>query len=406
MVNHPSRPPEPGSLVEIEDRDGRFAGRGIYNRRSRIALRILTDDPDEMLDAPFFRRRIGTALRFRREALKLDTVTDAYRIVHAEADGLSGLVIDRLGPAVVVQLYSVGYAKIMDWILGALSEILPECQPIVRAVARAEAQEGVDMRNCETPLGGLPPIIITTHGLKMRVDLKSGHKTGFFLDQRDNRRLLASLAAGKEVLDLCCYTGGFALAALKQGAKSAVGVDLDEEALPIARENARLNGLSAEFVHANIFDYLRKCVAEKRQFDVVVLDPSKQAQVREEIPRALAMYRDMNTLAMQVVRPGGILLTCSCSGLVDEPQFLAQLHRAAVIAGCDLQIFCISGAAPDHPFTTSFPEGRYLKAVFARVNPSAAYALHPEMRTFQLRQQHGQGKENLLQRRGERRERK
>jgi 23S rRNA (cytosine1962-C5)-methyltransferase len=295
-------------------------------------------------------------------------------------------VIDRFGSVAVVQLYSAGYVRIMDWITGALRELLPECRCVVRAMERVEKQEGIQMRQCETPVEDLPEIIITSHGLRMRVDMKSKHKTGFFLDQRDNRERLASLAAGAEVLDLCCYTGGFALAALKHGAMSAVGVDLDEEALPVARENAKLNGVMAEFVHANIFDYMRKCVADKKQFDVVVLDPAKLAQVREEVPRALAMYRDMNALAMQVTRPGGILLTCSCSGLVGEPEFLAELHRAATIAGCDLQIFCISGAAPDHPFTTAFPEGRYLKAVFARVNPSPAFALHSELRTFQLRQ--------------------
>jgi 23S rRNA (cytosine1962-C5)-methyltransferase len=406
MVNHPGRSILPGTLVEIEDRDGHFAGRGIYNPKSRIALRILTDDPNETLDADFFRRRIEEALRFRRETLKLDAVTDAYRIVHAEADGLSGLVIDRFGPVVVVQLHSAGYTRILDWITGALRALLPECRPIVRTVARVEAQEGVTMRECETPLADIPEIITTTHGLRMRVDLKSGHKTGFFLDQRDNRQRVAGLAVGAEVLDLCCYTGGFALAAIKAGAKSAIGVDLDEEALPVARENARLNGLSAEFVHANVFDYMRKCVADKRQFDVVVLDPSKLAQVREEIPRAMAMYRDMNVLAMQVTRPGGILLTCSCSGLVGEPEFLAELNRAATIVGCDLQVFHIAGAAPDHPFTASFPEGRYLKAVFARVKPSPAFALHPSLRTFQLRQRPEQSGENLPQRRRGRRERK
>lgn len=385
MLKHPAAFPAPGALVEVADRDGRFAGRGIYNPRSRIALRILTDDPNEMLDEAFFRRRIEQALRFRRETLKLDEATDAYRIVHAEADGLSGLMIDRFASVVVVQAHSAGYVKIMPWITSALRDLLPECRTVVRAAAKAEAQEGVSLKSCETPVEGLPQIVIASHGLKMRVDLKSGHKTGFFLDQRDNRLRFAGLTAGAETLDLCCYTGGFALAALKGGAKSAVGVDLDEEALPVASENARLNGLPAEFVHMNVFDYLRNCVARKRQFGAVALDPSKLAQVREEIPRALAMYRDMNALAMQVTRPGGILLTCSCSGLIGEAEFLAELSRAAAIAGCDLQIFHIDGAAPDHPFTASFPEGRYLKAVFARVYPSPGFALYPELRTFQLR---------------------
>ena len=205
--------------------------------------------------------------------------------------------------------------------------------------------------------------------LRMKVNLKTGHKTGFFLDQRENRLTLSQYCHGKEVLDCFCYTGGFAISAMLAGAKSATGIDLDEKALETAQENAQLNSVKVAFQHANVFDYLRMMNGKGMHADVVILDPAKLAGCTEEINRAHRTYGDINRLGMQAVRPGGILLTCSCSGLVSERDFLSILTRSAAEAGVVLQIFKITGASSDRPFSTIFPEGRYLKAVFARVFP-------------------------------------
>ncbi len=207
---------------------------------------------------------------------------------------------------------------------------------------------------------------IRENGLVMRVDLAVGHKTGYFLDQRDNRLLAAGLSAGRDVWDLFCYTGGFGISAAKAGAKSVVSVDLDEKALAVAEGNAKRNEVSVTYAHRNCFDFLRERTAAGETADVIIVDPAKLAAVRDEIPRALKTYNDINRLAMSAVRPGGVLVSCSCSGLVSEQQFVSVLSNAAREAGRELQIFRITGAAPDHPFRTDFPEGRYLKAVFAR----------------------------------------
>ncbi len=208
---------------------------------------------------------------------------------------------------------------------------------------------------------------IRENGLTLHVDLAAGHKTGYFLDQRENRAAVARLAAGKDVYDLFCYTGGFGLAAAKAGAKSVVSVDLDEKALAVAKGNAKTNGLDVRYEHRNCFDFLRERAASGESADLVIVDPAKLAGVRDELPRALKTYDDINRLALGCVRPGGILVSCSCSGLVSEQQFLSVLANAAGEAKVELQIFRISGAAPDHPVRSDFPEGRYLKAVFARV---------------------------------------
>jgi 23S rRNA (cytosine1962-C5)-methyltransferase len=204
--------------------------------------------------------------------------------------------------------------------------------------------------------------------LTFRVAVGSSHKTGFFLDQRDNRFALSQLTGGKRVLDLCCNTGGFGIyARARGGAGEVIGLDLDEKALELARENARLNRAQVRFVQADLFTWLRDVIPNGERFDVVVLDPAKLTRDREALDQALRKYCDMNRLALQVVAPGGIFLTCSCTGLVSEADFLESVRRASWQAGRSLQVFKIAGAAPDHPFLLHAPEGRYLKAVYARV---------------------------------------
>jgi 23S rRNA (cytosine1962-C5)-methyltransferase len=364
MVEKPATRLPGGSVVDILDRDGHWAGRGFYNGHSRIALRVLTTDPAEAIDAAFFTRRLGQAVALRRQWLRLDDVTDAYRLVFSEGDGLSGLVVDRFGPALVLEFFAAGMYRFRPAIQEALAPHYPDSTFYWFAEEHVQKQESFDCRSPEPP----PASVITEHGLRFRVAPGSKHKTGFFLDQRDNRRTLASYCAGRRVLDLCCNTGGFAVyAKALGGAEDVVGVDLDEEALALARQNANLNQARVRFVQADLFAWLRDVLPSGQRFDVVVLDPSKQTRDREALAYALKRYLDMNRLALQAVAPGGIFLTCSCTGLVGEAEFLDTVRRAAWQAGRVVQVLQVTGAAPDHPFLLHVPEGRYLKAVFCRV---------------------------------------
>jgi 23S rRNA (cytosine1962-C5)-methyltransferase len=246
----------------------------------------------------------------------------------------------------------------------ALAQHFPDCPFYWFAEEHVQKQESIDCRSPEPPVAG----VITEHGLRFRVAPGSKHKTGFFVDQRDNRKTLASFCAGKRVLDLCCNTGGFAVYAKALGqAEEVVGVDLDEQVIALAKQNANLNQAKIRFVQGDLFTWLRDILPSGQRFDVVVLDPSKQTRDREEIDFALKRYFDMNKLALQAVAPGGILLTCSCTGLISEEMFLETLRRSAWQAGRTLQILQIAGAGADHPFLVHVPEGRYLKAVFCRV---------------------------------------
>jgi 23S rRNA (cytosine1962-C5)-methyltransferase len=366
MVMHPRRRPEPGALVDVWAKGGAFVGRGIYHPDRTLAVRLLTRDPEERLDGDFIYRRLEAARRLREEILRIPEKSDSYRLIHAEADGLSGLVIDKFADVFIIEPFSAGYLGLGPLVAEALRKLYPGCRAAFRPDEKTEKTEGVSF----APLvSRCPPpdyVDIRENGLGLRVDLASGHKTGYFLDQRDNRREAAAFAAGKKVWDLFCYTGGFGLAAARAGAAEVVSVDLDEKALRAAEGNAKRNGLSVKYVHRNCFDFLRERAAGGEQADVIIVDPAKLAAVKEEIPRALKTYSDINRLAIEALRPGGILVSCSCSGLVGEAQFLSVLGGAAREAKRELQIFRVTGAAPDHPWSTDFPEGRYLKAVFAR----------------------------------------
>ncbi|CAN5322064.1 class I SAM-dependent rRNA methyltransferase [soil metagenome] len=365
MVEKPVAKPKPGSLVDIVDNTGAWVGRGFYNGHSRIALRVLTENPDEAIDAAWFAARIAAAAALRREWLHLDEVSDAGRVVHAEGDGLSGLVVDRYGDLLVVEFFSAGMFRYREWIYEALRASFPGCRFYSFAEEHVQKQESFDFRSPEAPT----PSLITEHGLKFRASPGSGHKTGFFADQRDNREFLASLCRGKRVLDICCNSGGFAIyAKARGGADEVIGIDLDEEILEVARRNAQLNDAKIRFVQSDLFPWLRDAANAGEQFDVVVLDPAKLTRDREQVIQALKKYNDMNKLAMSVVKPGGVLLTCSCTGLVSEEEFLDMIRRAAYFAGRKVQVLKVSGAGGDHPFMAHVKESRYLKAVFCRVD--------------------------------------
>ncbi len=364
MVEKPSRKVPNGSVVDVVDRTGAWVGRGFWNGHSRISLRILTRDPNQAIDAEFFRRRIAQAISLRRHVLNLDAVTDAYRLVHSEGDQLSGLVVDRFGPVLVIEFFAAGMFRFREEILKALGEQFADSRFYWFAEEHVQKQESFDCREPPAP----DAVVITEHGLRFRVAPGAKHKTGFFLDQRDNRRRLADLCSGRRVLDLCCNTGGFALYAKALGkAEEVIGLDLDEEALELARGNANLNQVRIRFVQSDLFPWLRDAITNGQRFDVVVLDPSKQTRSREELGEALKRYLDMNRLALQVVAPGGVFLTCSCTGLVREEEFLDVVRRAAWQAGRSVQVFHVSGAAGDHPWLLHVPESRYLKAVWCRV---------------------------------------
>lgn len=366
MVEKPAVRPKPGSVVEIIDREGNFAGRGFYNGHSRIALRVLTADPGETIDEAFFTRKIGEAVSLRRDVLNLDRATDAYRLIHSEGDGLSGLVVDRFADTLVIEYFSAGMFRQRDLIKGALVEHFPGANVYSFAEEHVQKQESFDFSAPAAPA----PTVIHEHGVKFHAAPGTKHKTGFFADQRDNRKTLSEFCGdGRRVLDLCCNSGGFAIYAKTiGGAGDVVGVDLDEEILGVAERNAKLNKTRVRFVQADIFAWLRDvAVINKDQYDVVVLDPAKMTRDREQVIPALKKYLDMNKLALAAVKPGGIFLTCSCTGLVSEEQFLDMLRRAAFYANRTVQVLKVTGAGPDHPFLANVPESRYLKAVFCRV---------------------------------------
>lgn len=363
LVDKPAVRPKPGSIVDVVGVDGVWIGRGFYNGHSRIALRILETDPDAVMDAAWFTAKIGEAVRLRREVLKLDEVSDAWRVVHSEGDGLSGLVVDRYGDLLVVEFFSAGMFRHREWIYDALRQHFPGARFHSFADEHVQKQESFDFRGSEPA----SPSVITEYGVKFRADPAGAHKTGFFADQRDNRQWLSQQVAGKRVLDLCCNTGGFGVYAAVRGASEVVGIDIDEDVLEIARGNAKLNDVRVRFVQADIFPWLRDAANNGERFDVVILDPAKMTRDREQVITALKKYLDMNKLALGVVKPGGLFATFSCTGLVSEEQFLDMLRRAAFYAGRTVQVLKVAGAGADHPFLAHVPESRYLKAVFCRV---------------------------------------
>lgn len=363
LVDKPVQRPKSGQIVDVVGVDGVWIGRGFYNGHSRIALRMLERDPDVQVDAAWFARKIGEAVSLRRDVLKLDQVSDAWRVVHSEGDGISGLVVDRYADLLVVEFFSAGAFRYREWIYDALRQHFPGCRFHASADEHVQKQESFDFRGSEPA----QPAVITEYGVKFRADPAGAHKTGFFADQRENRQWLSQQVEGKRVLDLCCNTGGFAVYSAVRGASEVTGIDIDEAVIEIAKGNAKLNNVRPRFVQADIFPWLRDAGQRGDLYDVVILDPAKMTRDREQVINALKKYLDMNKLALSVVKPGGLFATFSCTGLVSEEQFLDMLRRAAFYAGRTVQVLKIAGAGADHPFLAQVQESRYLKAVFCRV---------------------------------------
>ncbi len=357
-----------GDMVSVYDRDGVPFGTAIYNSQAPIALRMI-EFGAASVDESFLEQRLERAVHFRRQILKLDACTNAYRITHAEGDGLPGLIIDRLGDTAVVEFFSLAMHRRRERIEKSLLSQLDIKRVIFRADTAVQATEGFFMPAAKN--GPVAGGIITENGLRFAVDPAGGHKTGFFCDQRDNRRRLTRFTVGGQVLDLCCYSGGFGIYAAALGnAANVTAVDLDENAVDLARRNANLNKISAaryQTVHADSFPYLRQMKQNGRTFDTVILDPPKLIPQRADFADGRQAYFDLNKLAMGVVRPGGLLATCSCSGLLDISEFMNVLKGAARSAQRRVQIIQITGPGPDHPVMTEFLEGLYLKCIWCRI---------------------------------------
>ena len=369
MVERPGERIVPGSLVEVHGVDGEFIGRGMLNMQAPMAIRLLSEKPDEVIDAHWLAEKVADAVRLRRDIYRLDAVTDSYRVIHAEGDGLSGLIVDRFGDVLVVCFYSAGMWRLQHWVFDALLTQFPDAQIFAFGDDNAQKQEGFDCPAGRAPHGG-KPVTITEHDAKFFVQIGGKHKTGFFCDQRDNRKRWGELIAAtrsSSMLDLCCNSGGFAVYSGLNGATDITGVDLDEEAVDFATRNLRLNNVKAKVTQADIFPWLREAQEAGKRWDAVVLDPAKMTRSRDEVIDALKKYLDMNKLALGVVKPGGLFLTCSCTGVVSEEQFLDMLRRAAFYAGREVQVLEVRGAGPDHPWLAHVNESRYLKAVFCRV---------------------------------------
>ncbi len=353
-----------GDWVRVVDREREFVGYGFANRRSQISVRLVSFDPKSDDPAACVAERIRQAVALRRDTLALDGRTNAWRVVNSEGDGLPGLVADRYGDAIVLELFSIWPLVHAALVEPPLQEAFPGARIFLRSDSRIQDLEGFRAPADRMPKGMAE---ITDERLRFRVNL-SGHKTGAFLDQRENHKLAAAFARGRAVLDGCCYGGGFALHATAAGAAAVTGVDLDEKAIEAARENARLNkAATADWVHADLFPYLRDARRHKKKWGLVILDPPKFAANRDELKRGLDKYFDLNRAALDVVEPGGILVTCSCSGVVSDETFLAMLSAVSHAARRTIQVLRVAHAAPDHPFQAACQESRYLKVVFARV---------------------------------------
>lgn len=362
--------PEAGQTVRVVGSKDEFLALGAYSPHSQIRVRVWSWDPEEQIDEAFFRRRLQRAIT-ARETLVPPEITDALRLVHGESDGLPGLIVDRYAGTLVMQSLSSGVEKWRQTIADLLLELTHAESLYERSDVDVRQLEGLPPRVC-TLRGADPPekLKIRENGLLFWVGVRSGHKTGFYLDQRQNRLRMRQFAARREVLDCFSYSGAFSANALAGGARSVLLVDSSEEALDLARENILLNRLPierAKFLPGDVFQVLRKFRDEGRSFDLIVLDPPKFAQTASQAQRAARGYKDINLLALKLLRPEGLLFTFSCSGGVSDDLFQKIVAGAALDAGVQAQIVARMHQAPDHPIALNFPEASYLKGLIVRM---------------------------------------
>ena len=356
--------PASGETVSVVAHDGAFLARAGWCNESQIRARAWSFDPADMIDAAFLRRRLEAAIARRAH---LRPGTDAVRLVHGESDGLPGLVVDRYGKTLVAQILSAGAERFREFWGPALAELTGATSVYERSDVEVRVLEGLKPR--VGPLvGDAPPTVrIVEDGIAYEVDVAKGQKTGFYIDQRDNRALAAELAEGREVLNCFCYTGGFSLAALKGGAQKVLSLDTSDEALEGARRNLALNAFEparAEWLTADVFAHLRKLRDQNRRYGLIVLDPPKFAPTEKHVANAARAYKDINLWALKLLAPGGHLLTFSCSGAVSADLFQKIVAGAAADAKVDAQVRRHLGPSTDHAVSIHFPEGEYLKGLW------------------------------------------
>ncbi len=360
--------PAPGDEVEVVSFEGQFIARGLFNPHSAIRVRLYRWDAGP-IDDEFLARSIRRASEWRVAGLGLGGPEVGARLVFSEADGLSGLTVDRFGRRLVAQFTGLGLYCRREAILDVLAS-LPDVDGITVRGDRSTAEvEGLRVEE-GSARGAAPdgPIRIVEHGITYEVDLAAGHKTGFYLDQRDNRRAVAALARGRSMLDLYCYSGGFALNALRAGASDVVGIDSSGPAIALARRNAEINGLSAaRFEEGDVPESIERLRGDGRRFGMIVCDPPKFARHPKGIEKALRAYLSLNLAAVSLLEPDGVLATCSCSGLVDRGLFADMIGQVADRSGRDIQILDQRGQAADHPVSASCLESDYLKCFICRV---------------------------------------
>ncbi len=353
-----------GDTVAVFAQDGAFLARAAFNERSQIRARVWSFDPAAKIDEGFLEARLAGSIA-RRGSMRAGS--DGMRLVHGESDGLPGLIVDRYADVAVVQMLAAGAERWRDFWPQALVRLAGVRSVHERSDVEVRTLEGLQPR--AGPLLGETPahVRITEDGIGYEVDVAAGQKTGFYLDQRDNRSLAATLARDADVLNAFCYTGGFSLAALHGGARHVSSIDTSEEALAVARRNVALNGFDAsraDWIAADVFAHLRKLRDQGKRFGLIVLDPPKFAPTEKHVARAARAYKDINLWAMKLLAPGGHLLTFSCSSAVGPDLFQKIVAGAAADARVDLQIRRRLEASADHPVSIHFPEGEYLKGLW------------------------------------------
>jgi len=359
--------PADGDIVDLHSHAGNFIARGIFNSKSKIRVRLYSWE-DVPLDEAFFRARLEEAIRLRG-MLGLDRPAYACRLVFSEADGLSGLTVDRYDRWLVVQFTSLGLGLRREMFANLLEDFVKPEGIFLRTERGIGKLEGLELED-GLLRGQVPmePVEIEENGLRYLVHVREGQKTGFYLDQRDNRRAVASFASGGRMLDAFCYTGGFGLAAARAGAREVLGVDISEPALSLARENARLNGLeNVSFVRSDVFHKLNELVESGDRFGLIVLDPPKFARARHALEEAMRGYRRLQALALRLLEADGILVTCCCSGLITLDMLEELLAQLASEEKRRIQILQVRGQAPDHPVSATCLESNYLKCLICRV---------------------------------------
>ncbi|OJB06860.1 class I SAM-dependent rRNA methyltransferase [Burkholderia ubonensis] len=369
--------PAPGATVIVRAHDGRFLARGAYSPHSQIRVRVWSFDENEPIDHAFFKRRVQRAVAHRNTMV---SGTGTVRLVFGEADGLPGLIVDHYvedsGAAsprgqLVCQFMAAGVEAWKDAIVAALVGATGCPNVYERSDVSIREKEGLEQTT--GVLAGDPPpatLITNENGVRYHVDVPNGHKTGFYVDQRDNRALVTQYANGRDVLNCFCYTGGFSLAALKGGAARVVSIDSSGDALALAQQNVVANGFDparASWLDADAFKTLRRLVDEGDRFDLIVLDPPKFAPTRDSVDRAARAYKDINLSGFKLLRPGGLLFTYSCSGAIDMDLFQKIVAGAAADAKVDARILKRLGAGVDHPLLSAFPEGEYLKGLLLQI---------------------------------------